>query len=130
MTLAYDYPCAPEVCQANGWPAPIPPFRKTDGVGQSRFDIPEGARLAIRPEITPEQIGQACGAIKGCVLWVEAMQKYGGFIVDKSGHPKTYAEGDPTAHWDASMWTEDMLRNIPPDWYVVIDWNFPSTKVQ
>src|SRR6266487_279690 len=128
VTLAYDYPCAPEVCQQNGWPASIPPFRKTDGKGDAQYDIPEGARIAIRPEISKEDIMKACAEIKGCVVWALNMQKYGGFIVDDSGHPKTYAEGDPTANWDPSIWTEGMLRNIPPDWYIVIDWNYPSTK--
>jgi hypothetical protein len=58
------------------------------------------------------------------------MQEYGGFIVDNSDHPKTYAEGDATANWDPSVWTRTMLKNIPADWYVVIDWNTPSTEVQ
>lgn len=130
VTLAYDYPCAPQVCQANGWPASIAPFRKTDGIGDFKFDIPEGARIAIRPDISREAMNKACGEIKGCLVWIENMQQYGGFLVDKSGHPKTYAEGNPTAHWDPSVWTDDMLKNIPADWYVVIDWNSPSTKVQ
>jgi predicted sugar kinase len=58
------------------------------------------------------------------------MQEYGGFIVDNSDHPKTYAEGSVTADWNASLWTRTMLREIPADWYVVIDWNYPSTEVQ
>ena len=130
VTLAYDYPCEPEVCQQNGWNASIPPFRKTDGRGLSPYDIPEGARLAIRPEISREEIIDACSAIQGCVIWALNMQEYGGFIVDNSDHPKTYAEGNLTADWDASLWTRNMLREIPPDWYVVIDWNSPSTEVQ
>ena len=94
----------------------------------SKFDIPDGARLAIRPEITLELINQTCRALRGCVVWVLAMQRYGGFIVDNSDHPKTYAEGDETAHWDRNVWTPNMLRHIPPSWYVVLDWNFPSTR--
>jgi hypothetical protein len=129
VTLAYDYPCQPEVCQLNAWPASIPPFRKTDGRGTSVFDIPEGARLAIRPEISERQITEACAAIKGCIVWALNMQEYGGFIVDNSDHPKTYAEGDATANWDSSVWTRNMLKNIPPDWYVVIDWDYPSARV-
>ena len=128
VTLAYDNPCKPEVCQQNGWPAVIPPFRKTDGRGNSQYDIPEGARIAIRPEITQEEIEDACDGITGCVVWVSNMQEYGGFVVDNSGHPKTYAEGDATADWDPSVWKEEMLRDIPIDWYVVIDWDHPSTK--
>lgn len=130
VTIAYDYPCEPEVCLQNGWPTSIPPFRKTDGRGVSPYDLPEGARLAIRPEIAREEIVAACAGIQGCVVWIQNMQKYGGFIVDNSDHPKTYAEGDVTAAWDASVWNRNMLRDIPPDWYVVIDWNFPSTEAK
>lgn len=128
VTIAYDYPCAPEVCQQNGWPAAIPPFRKTDGKGVSQYDIPEGTRIAIRPDISRNQIVKACSGIRGCVIWAVAMQEYGGFVVDNSDHPKTYAEGNPTAGWDPSVWTKDMLRNIPVDWYAVIDWNYPSPE--
>lgn len=130
VTLAYNYPCEPDICQQNGWPASIPPFRKTDGRGDSQYDIPEGARLAIRPEISREEIVDACAAIQGCVVWALNMQEYGGFLVDNSDHPKTYAEGNASADWDASLWTRNMLRDIPPEWYVVIDWNTPSTEVQ
>lgn len=130
VTLAYDYPCQPEVCQRNAWPAFIQPFRKTDGRGDSSFDIPEGARLAIRPEISEQEITEACAGIKGCIVWVLNMQEYGGFIVDNSDHPKTYAEGDETANWEPSIWNRKMLKHIPVDWYVVIDWNTPSTEVR
>lgn len=130
VTLAYDFPCTAEACLQNGWPASISPFRKTDGKGTSPYDIPEGTRIAIRPEISREDIVKACFQIKGCIVWALNMQEYGGFIVDNSGHPKTYAEGTATANWDSSVWTDDMLRHIPSDWYVVIDWNYPSTKAQ
>lgn len=129
VTLAYDYPCAPEVCEANGWPAVIPPFTKTDGKGSSRYDIPEGARIVIRPGITRLEIEQACNHVRGCIVWALAMQEYGGFLVDNSGHPKTYAEGDATAHWDPEVWFSDMLRGLPREWFAVVDWNFPSTRV-
>jgi hypothetical protein len=130
VTIAYDFPCAPEVCQQSGWPASVPPFRKTDGKGTSVYDIPEGARIAIRPEISKDDIVKACREVKGCIVWVVNMQEYGGFIVDNSGHPKTYAEGNATANWDPSVWTDDMLSHIPSDWYAVIDWNSPSTKAR
>jgi hypothetical protein len=128
VTIAYDYPCIPEVCQQNGWPAFVPPFRKTDGRGDAQYDIPEGARLAIRPEISRNEIQEACDGIRGCIIWALNMQEYGGFIVDNSDHPKTYGEGNPTANWEASEWSENMLNGIPTDWYIVIDWNYPSTK--
>jgi hypothetical protein len=128
VTLAYDYPCEPESCQLNNWPAAVPPFRKTDGRGNAPYDIPEGARLAIRPEISREEIEEACGGVKGCVVWTLNMKEYGGFVVDNSDHPKTYAEGDATASWDPTVWTRTMLKNIPSDWYVVIDWNTPQLR--
>jgi hypothetical protein len=128
VTLAYDFPCEPETCLMNGWPTSIPPFTTTDGKGVETYDIPEGARIAIRPEITMDQIRSVCNGIKGCEVWTRNMQIYGGFIVDDSGHPKTYPQGDASAHWDPAIWTSDMLQDIPQDWYVVIDWNFPSTK--
>ncbi|MBI5296228.1 MAG: hypothetical protein HY869_12205 [Chloroflexi bacterium] len=126
VTIAYDYPCTPEVCARNGWPAFIPPFTKTDGEGTSQFDIPEGARLVIRPDVTDVEIGEACGGMLGCITWVKAMQTYGGFIVDNSGHPKTYGEGSHSANWDPAVWSSDMLRNIPTDWYAVLDWDVPA----
>jgi hypothetical protein len=129
LTLAYNYPCAPIVCEANSWPAVIPPFTKTDGKGLSKYDIPEGARIIIRPEISLVEIENACNDVRGCIVWVLSMQQYGGFLVDNSGHPKTYAEGDATGHWHPTVWSPDMLRNLPKEWFAVIDWNFPSTRI-
>ena len=64
-------------------------------------------------EITKEEITKACKGIKGCVVWTLNMQEYGGFIVDNSGHPKTYAEGNATADWDSSVWTEKYIKSYP-----------------
>ncbi len=130
VTLAYNFPCAPDVCRANGLPEVIPPFVTTDGKGQSKNDIPEGARIVIDPEISKEEISKACSGVEGCIIWVVAMQKFGGFIVDDSDHPKTYPEGNATANWDPKIWSSDMLRNIPPQWYDVIDWSYQITTVQ
>lgn len=123
VTLAYNFPCAPEICEANGWPSFIPPFTKTDGDGKEKYDIPEGARIVVNPEISFSEVEKACVGMKGCVAWIQAMQEFGGFVVDNSNHPKTYPEGDGTANWDADVWSADMLRNIPPEWYDVLDWN-------
>lgn len=130
VTLAYDYPCEPEICQSNGWPSVVSPFLTTDGRGKSKYDIPEGARIVIRPEITKEEIYNVCSGVKGCIIWTENMKTFGGFVVDNSGHPKTYAEGNDSANWDADIWFNDMLSGIPSSWYVVIDWNFPEVVTQ
>lgn len=129
VTIGYDFPCAPGACESNSWPAVIPPFTKTDGSGWSEFDIPEGARLVIRPEIELGEIETACAGVRGCILWILNMQSYGGFIVDQCGHPKTYAEGNPTANWDPDVWFAEMLENIPIDWYAVVDWEYPATVI-
>jgi hypothetical protein len=129
VTIAYDSPCAPDICKANNWPAVISPFTKTDGEVLSKFDIPEGARLVIKPEISRRDILDACLGVKGCIVWTQNMQEYGAFIVDNSAHPKTYAEGDATANWSSGIWSDKILRYIPPDWYAVIDWNYPSTTI-
>jgi hypothetical protein len=128
VTISYDYPCAPNNCENHEWPSVIPPFTRTDGSGWSPFDIPEGARLVIRPDITTEQIESACNGVHGCIVWVQNMQTFGGFIVDQAGHPKTYAEGNATANWDPAVWFATMLQHIPTDWYAVIDWNYPATS--
>lgn len=129
VTIAYDSPCSPDTCRSSGLKPVIPPFTKTDGIGLSKFDIPEGARLAIKPEISQEEIYTACSGVEGCILWVLNMQEYGGFVVDNSGHPKTYAEGNITADWDPAIWSPTMLKNIPSGWYVVLDWNYPIISV-
>ena len=128
VTLSYDAPCAPEVCAANGWPAVIPPFTKTDGIGREKYDIPEGARLIIDPNKSMDEIFEVCSGVQGCITWVINMQNFGGFIVDKGGHPKTSAEGDATANWDKDIWFDKMLKNIPSNWYKVLDWNYPTSS--
>jgi hypothetical protein len=125
MTLAYDYPCAPIVCAANGWSPQIPPFTQTDGKGIAGFDIPEGGRIVIRPEIPEDANREACQGVRGCIVFAKAMQNYGAFIVDNGGHPKVFAEGDFTAKWDPAVWSSKMLRHIPSEWYAVLDWDTP-----
>ena len=61
--------------------------------------------------------------MKGCITWIINMQIYGGFIVDNSDHPKTYGEGNETANWNTDLWTSDMLRDIPMDWYAILDFD-------
>lgn len=128
VTIAYDYPCAPRICQLNGWPEVIPPFTKTDGRGKSFSDIPEGARMVVRPEITLKDIQEACHDMKGCIAWITNMQVFGGFIVDRSGHPKTYGEGMLSANWNYEYWTNNMLKDIPQDWYSILDWDTVATN--
>lgn len=128
VTLGYDYPCSAKTCAAQGWPEVIPPFKRTDGTGTHLYDIPMGARLVIRPEITQEQITSVCQGVLGCLVWVTNMQQYGGFIVDRSGGAKTYGEGNLTANWSSLIWHRRMLRDIPHAWFAVLDWSAPQTS--
>jgi hypothetical protein len=121
VTLAYDSPCKPLVCEENGKPPFVPPFTKTDGRGTLPTDIPEGARMVIKPDITWNEIYEACLGVKGCLVWMVNMQVFGGFIVDNSDHPKTYGEGSETAKWDQNVWNREMLRSIPTDWFAILD---------
>jgi hypothetical protein len=119
VTLAFDHPCSQETCASRGWPYYIPPFRKSDGIGTDDYDFPEGARVVIRPEITQTQIESVCKTA-GCIVWVKAMQEYGGYVVD-NGKAKTFAQGQLSADW-GEEWNKFMLRDIPWDWYAILIW--------
>ena len=113
VTLAYDYPVSRRSVSKMAGALPSHRFEKQTVEASRSYDIPEGARLAIRPEISREEIIDACSALQGCVVWALNMQEYGGFIVDNSDHPKTYAEGNVTADWDASLWTREHAAGYP-----------------
>ncbi len=128
MTIAYNSPCREDdVCEDNGYPPVIWPFVSNDGRGFDRYDPPEGARLAIYPSITDEEIRNKCTKsgtmILGCYTWVKAMQEYGAVLADNSGHPKTYGEYYTTANWTDEEWDRYMLNQIPLDWFVWLDWD-------
>lgn len=89
IAFAYDYP-------TNQF---IYPATKSDGSGSYPPDMPEGARLQLNPALTDTQI-QGWGCIGSCLIIAKALQKYGMIIIDKSGHPKIYAEYEGTAHWN------------------------------
>lgn len=121
--LGYDYPIGESQAAANGWPFFIPPWTDSDGFSSDRYAIPEGARVAIDPARTPAEINAACNGHTGCILWVQAMQTYGGFVLDRAGRPSTGPEGQASAGWSTGLWESDMLRNVPQSWYMVLDWD-------
>jgi hypothetical protein len=100
IAFAYDTPTAQFIY----------PATKSDGSG-SGPDMPEGARLQLDPNLSDAQI-QAWGCKGSCLIIAHALQEYGMIIIDKSGHPKIYAEYDGTAHWNGVV-TAKTVSTIP-----------------
>ena len=73
----------------------IYPASKSDG---DSTGLPEGARIQLDRAFTNQQI-QAWGCTGNCLTIAHALQEYGMILVDRSDHPKIYAEDDQTAHW-------------------------------
>jgi len=89
LAFAYDYPT----------PQFIYPATKSDGIGSYPPDMPEGTRLQLNPALTDSEI-QAWGCTGSCLIVAHALQDYGMIVIDRSGHPKLYAEYEATAHWN------------------------------
>lgn len=89
LAFAYDSPS----------PLFVYPATKSDG---DSTGLPEGARLQLDPSLTDQQI-QAWGCAASCLTIAHALQEYGMILVDRSGHPKLYAEDDMTAYWNSAL---------------------------
>ena len=121
LVLGYDYPCSQSNCEARGYPHFIFPAIKSDGIGTSSFDLPEGTRLQLDPHASEEEIEEWCGDDRYCRVIVRAMQEYGVYVMENSGHPKIYVEDDATAHWDIYL-DEDTVSGIPYTAFQVLNW--------
>lgn len=86
---------------AYNWPSPafVYPATKSDGRGQQGVDMPEGTRLQLDPTLSSAQI-LAWGCSNACLTIAEALQTYGMYVIDNSGHAKLMAEDDQTARWN------------------------------
>jgi hypothetical protein len=109
IAFAYDYHTSQFVY----------PATKSDGSG-SGPDMPEGARLQLDPNLGDAQI-QAWGCKGSCLIIAHALQEYGMIIIDKSGHPKIYAEYDGTAHWNGVV-TAKTVSTIPYSAFKVLSY--------
>jgi hypothetical protein len=89
--LAFAYPLAS--------PLFISPASKSDG---ESIGLPEGARIQLDPALTDQQI-EAWGCTGSCLTIAHALQEYGMILVDRSDHPKLYAEDDVTAYWNNAL---------------------------
>jgi hypothetical protein len=92
-----------------------PPASKSDGNGNG---LPEGARLQLDPGIPDSTIASwtatdssgtvhGCGYGSPCFIAAKALQKYGMYNINTSGHLKVAFEFDGTAHWNGTVtyWT-------------------------
>ncbi len=117
IAFGYDYACNQATCGAKGLPFYVYPATKSDGRGDSEYDLPEGSRLRLNPNATEEQIEMWCGSDpkineRTCRIVVKALQDYGMILVDNSGHPKIYVENNLTANW-GTMLNERIPSKIP-----------------
>src|SRR6478609_3618372 len=96
----------------------VDPAQGSDGGtfgGVSGSDIPEGARIRLRPDFDLTSFPAGTARIVG-----KALQDYGAIMIDNSGWPKVYLEADPTANWTdvtASMLSAATLAD-----YQVVEW--------
>jgi hypothetical protein len=100
IAFAYDYPS----------PQYVYPARKSDGDGTHQA-LPEGTRLQLDPSLTDQQLA-ALGVKNAALVVAHALQTYGMYVVDNSGHAKIYFEDDKTAHWLGTV-TGNTVRSIP-----------------
>jgi hypothetical protein len=74
------------------------PATKSDGHGRGLGALPEGTRLRLDPGISLAQL-QLWGCTGACVIAARALQRYGMYVIDSSGHAKVIFEYEGTAHW-------------------------------
>jgi hypothetical protein len=101
LALAYDSPS----------PHWVFPASKSDGGGNPGVDMPEGARLRLDPSLSRARLTRL-GCRGACLIIARAMQVYGMYIIDNSGHAKVMAEDNRTAHWRGRV-TRSTVSHIP-----------------
>ncbi len=125
IAFAYNSPCTPGNCASQGFPFFVYPATGSDGKGTSPGDFPEGARLQLNPNASPEEIRNWCGEDQTCRIIVKALQQFGMITIDHSGHPKIYAEDNLTANWGGAL-TARTVSKIPLSAFKVLDWTQES----
>ncbi len=99
LAFAYHSPIAGRCV----WPA-----SKSDGKGTDPDQIPEGARLQLDPSLTDADL-QQLGLDRTGLIIAHALQTYGMFLVDASGHPKIYAENLIANPGATDTWTDPAI---------------------
>lgn len=108
LAFAYDSPA--------GWFRY--PASKSDGVGITGVDLPEGARLQLNPSLTDADFTR-WGLSPAAKTIARALQSYGMYVVDNSGSSKVYLEDRITAGWGTDI-NRHLLSNIPWNQFRVI----------
>ena len=101
LSLAYDSPSI----------AYISPLRGTNGTDGSQRALPIGARVQLDPALTKKVLGRA-GCKRACLTIARALQRYGAFVVGRSGRPKIYVEHETTAKWGGRV-RDATVASIP-----------------
>ena len=81
------------------------PASKTDGRGEDRYHLPEGARLQLDPRLTEADF-ERWGLDRTGKIIARAMQKYGVFLIDISGRPKLIVENLADNPFATRQWSE------------------------
>jgi len=107
LAFAYDWPSAEHVY----------PATKSDGAGSSEA-LPEGTRLQLDPALTAADLrGRGCTG--PCLTIARALQRYGMYVIDNSGHPKVMLEYEGTAGWNGLV-GEGTVKPIPMSAFRVV----------
>lgn len=101
LAFAYDSPS----------PEKRYPAAKSDGVGVTGSDLPEGARLQLDPAKTEADFA-AWGLAPEARTIARALQTYGMYVIDNSGSSKIYLEDRLTAGWHPGI-DRDLVKAIP-----------------
>jgi hypothetical protein len=92
------------------------PASSTDGTHLG--GVPEGTRFQLDPSLTDADLAKL-GVTPTGIIIAHALQKYGMYLVDTSGHPKIYAEETMTANWGTSL-TSSTVSKIPLNKFRVV----------
>jgi hypothetical protein len=101
LAFAYDSPS----------PAHRYPATKSDGTGSGSGALPEGTRLQLNPRLSAVRI-RSWGCRGACLVVARALQRYGMFVIDSSGHAKLMFEYTGTARWGGRV-HESTVSPIP-----------------
>lgn len=114
LAFAYDSPAASFVYPAS----------KSDGVGETGVDLPEGTRLQLDPGLGNSAF-DAWGLSPGAKAIARALQKYGMYVVDNSGSSKIFLESRRSARWNRGI-GRNLVSGIPWNEFRVVRAAAPS----
>ena len=109
LAFAYDSPSGDYVY----------PATKSDGEGAFGEALPEGARLQLDPNLSPEDLA-ALGCEGPCLTVARALQDYGMIVIDNSGRSKVMFEYIGTAGWGGTI-DENTVSPLPLERFRVLD---------